>query len=57
MVIHCTDLGDDCDNLDHDNNHGGDGDGCVRGGDGDDGGDNDDHVDGGGGDPLHSTDL
>ena len=30
-----------------------DGDGCVRGGDGDDGGDDDDHVDGGDGDPLH----
>ena len=53
VVIHCTDLVDDCDSHDDDDNHGGDGDGCVRGGDGDDGGDNDDHVDGGGGDPLH----
>ena len=51
-MIHCTDLGDDCDNHDNDDNHGGDGDGCIGGGDGDDGGDDDDHVDGGGGDPL-----
>ena len=33
VVIHCTDLGDDCDNLDNEDNHGGDGDGCVGGGD------------------------
>ena len=26
VVIHCTDLGDDCDNHDNDDNHGGDGD-------------------------------